>query len=85
MNEETEFMKGILPTHYTCEPRDNGVHCHSQIGIKDTFKASEAPDDHWELIMKAIKQKFGGRFMEVFSQVSTRHSKFTVFIKPVTG
>lgn len=79
MKEETEFMKSILPSHYTCEPRDNGVHCYSEIGIQ---KGKDAEDDeHWEYIMKAIRQKFSDRFMEVYHKTCTNHVKFTVYIK----
>ena len=84
MKEETIFMKTILPKHYKCEPREQGVHCCSDIGIKDTFSHEEVirgENDHWALIEKAIMQRFGDRLMEIFSQTSTRHKKFTVYIK----
>lgn len=85
-----EFIQNILPDHYVCELREgkndtyNGVHCHSQTGIKDTFSTKEVKageNDHWDIIIKAIKQKFGNKFMEVNHQTSTMNKKFTVFIK----
>ncbi len=82
LTEEANWIKGILPEHYTCEPREKGVHCHSEIGIQDTFPAGTGGDDHWELIEKAIKQKYGDRFMEIFFQTHTRSQKFTVYIHP---
>lgn len=83
--EETKFMQRILGNDYICEPRENGVHCYSETGIADTFTNEEierGQNDHWDIIMKAIRQEFKERFLEVFSQTSTKHKKFTVFIKP---
>ena len=62
MKAETEWMEGLLPDDYICEQRENGVHCHSTKGIAD----DKGLCDHWDLICKAIKQKFGDRFMEIF-------------------
>ena len=73
--DAVEFMRRVLPSHYTCEPRTNGVHCHSPIGI------NENDPEHWEYVYLAIKQKFGEDFMEVFHQTCTNHVKFTVFIR----
>jgi hypothetical protein len=75
MKEETQWMKNLLPDHYTCEPRENGVHCHSPIGI------DENDPEQWDFTFKAIKQKFGERFMEVFHQTCTNHVKFTVYLQ----
>ncbi len=75
MIEETNYMKNLLPSHYTCEPRDNGVHCYSPIGIDEEDK------EQWPYTLKAIKQKFGERFMEVYHQTYTNHIKFTVYLK----
>lgn len=78
MTAETEWMKGLLPSHYTCEPRDNGVHCYSNGGgIEDS-----GPEEHWSYVMAAIRQKFGARFQEVDHQTCTNHQKFTVYLKP---
>jgi len=76
--EETKWMKNLLPDDYTCEPRENGVHCHSQEGIAD----DKGLCDHFDLICKAIEQKFGDRFMEIFHQTNTYHRRFTVYIRP---
>ena len=81
MTDEVAFMKRILPDHYDCQPRKQGVHCYSSIGIQDTFPADSGGDDHWDLIEAAIKQKFGDRFMEIFFQTNTRYKKFTVYIR----
>jgi len=76
--EDVDFMKRILPKHYICEPREKGVHCYSNEGIPD----DQGKDDHWEIIQKAIEQKFGDRLMEIFFQVSTNYMKFTVYLRP---
>lgn len=72
---ECEWVKTILPKHYTCEPRDNGVHCYSNEGM-------EEDGEQWFFIFEAIKQKYGERFMEVFAQTSHRHKKFTIYLRP---
>lgn len=78
MNEkDVEFMGRILPDDYTCEIRKDGVHCFSDKGIAD----DQGYDDHWDLIINAIRQHFTERFCEVFHQTSTYHRKFTVFLK----
>ena len=82
--EDLEFMQRILPKDYICEPRQGGIHCHSETGIQDTFSVKEIDkgnNDHWNLIELAIKQKFGDRFMEIYFQTSTRCKKFTVYIR----
>ena len=70
-----EFMRRVLPDHYTCEPRKNGIYCHSLIGI------DENDPEHWEYIYLAIQQKFEDRFMEVFCHTCTNYLRFTVFIR----
>jgi hypothetical protein len=76
VKEETKWLKSLLPDHYTCEPRDRGVHCYSSIGI------DENDPEQWDFTVKAIKQKFGKRFMGIFHQTCHNHVKFTVFIRP---
>lgn len=75
MIEETKIMKRILPDRYTCEPREDGVHCYSETGIDDN------DEELWKYTFLAIKQAFGSRFMEVFHQTCYNHKKFTVFLK----
>ena len=48
---------------------------YSLIGI------DENDPEHWDYIYKAILQKFGDDFMEVFCQTCTNYMKFTVFIR----
>lgn len=76
MTEETKFMQRLLPDHYTCEPRESGVHCYSEKGIDENDK------EQWLYTIEAIKQKFGSRLLEVFHQTCTNHLKFTVYLKP---
>ncbi len=77
MIEETKWMQKILPDHYTCVSKENGVHCHSRKGIDDNDK------EHWFYIFEAIKQKFGDRFIELYHQTCTNHQKFTVYLRPL--
>ena len=78
LSKDALFMKKVLPDSYTCEDRDNGVHCYSDIGITD----DKGYDEHWEYIYLAVQQEFGKRFMEVYFHTSTYHKRFTVFLKP---
>jgi len=76
MKEETIFIQDLLPSHYTCEPREMGVHCKSKIGF------TEAEEPYWNVIVTAIKLKYQERFMEIYHQTCTRHCEFTVYLRP---
>lgn len=73
MNEEAEFIKKILPSHYKCSPRENGVHCFSNTGIKS--------EKLWEHIYECIMNKYGERFLEIDHSTCTHHISFTVYLK----
>lgn len=73
MEEETKWIKSILPDDYICEPRTDGVHCYSFKGIND--------GELWEYFYKAVKQKYGDRFMEIYHQTYTNNLRFTVFLR----
>jgi len=78
MQAEAEFIKTLLPRHYVVEPRDNGVHCQSQIGISEKNN-----DEAFEtMVMDKLRSKFGTRLMEVFHQTCTNHLSFTVYLHP---
>jgi len=87
--KDLEFIKSILPKRYNCEPREQGVHCYDLTGkgINDDHMANEPYDpkydNQWALICKAIKQKFGDRLMEIYSQEAAYHSRFTVYLMPL--
>ena len=86
--QDLKFIESILPKRYKLETREKGVHCYDPTheGINDDHKDNESYDpeydNHWALICKAIKQKFGKRLMEIYSQEPQYHSKFTVYLKP---
>ena len=50
-------------------------------GLNKSIQDSDS--EHWNYIMQAIRHKFGSRFLEVFHQISTSHSKFTVYLSPI--
>lgn len=77
IRNDLQFMQDLLPDHYTCEPRENGIHCYSPKGI------DENDPEQWEFTFMAIKQFLGKRFLELYHQTCTNHVKFTVFIKPI--
>ena len=75
-DEDVDFMQRILPKHYVCTPVDKGVHCISERGISE-----QNNDEAWNtMVMEPIRKHFGSRFVEVFHQVCTNHSEFTVYL-----
>lgn len=85
---DIEFIQGILPSRYKCEPREKGVHCYDTTGegINDDHRVHDRYDpkydNQWLLICKAIQQHFGDRLMEINSIEPQYHSKFTIYLKP---
>lgn len=77
--DDLRFMERVLPAHYTCKLRPHGVHCVSNEGIAE----DQGKCDHWDLIMKAIKQNFGDRLQEVHHNTCTNHVNFTVYLKRI--
>lgn len=74
MADATKYMRDLLPDHYTCFNKVNGVHCVSDDGIAD--------EEQWQYTMLAIKKQFGSRFMEVYHETCANHCAFTVYIRP---
>lgn len=74
--DDLNFMKLVLPTHYTCALRPHGVHCKSSEGIDEC-----KDEDHWDLIVKAIQQNFGDRLQEIYHNTCTNHVDLTVYLK----
>lgn len=72
-NDDVQYLKKVLPAHYTCKKTDGGVVCSSNTGIVDESK--------WNKIFDKIKQYFDARFLEVYHQTCTSHVKFTVYLK----
>jgi len=87
MLAETEIMRRLLPVRYICEPRTWGVHCFDPThkGINDDHMAHEKynpeTDNHWMLIVKSIKQKFGERLQEINCIEPQYNTKFTVYLR----
>jgi len=77
--DDKKLMERVLPAHYTCKLRPHGVHCVSSEGIRE----DQGYDDHWDLIVKAIKQNFGDRLQEIFHNTCTNHVDFTVYLKRI--
>lgn len=75
MEKERNIIKALLPYHYTCEEREGGVHCYSEIGIKD--------EREWERFKDNVRGFFGGRLQEFFHQTCTYHLRFTVYLKQI--
>lgn len=78
--EDINFVKTILPTHYTVQEskRKGSIHCFSKIGIAHKIDADD--DEHWEYIVLAIKQHFGTRFLEIDHNTNFCHVDFTIHL-----
>jgi len=81
--EDIDFVKRILPSHYTVkESKSKGsIHCVSGEGIKQGVDSED--DEHWGYIMMAIRKKFGTRFSEVYHNTCYCHTDFTIFLKNI--
>jgi hypothetical protein len=78
MKNETKYIQELLPNHYTCSELENGVKCQSNIGIDDE-------DEYWGYFLKAIRQKFKARFLEMYNIVCTNNKNFIVYLRPVNA
>ena len=84
-----EFIKSILPDHYTLNPRiynsdlipDKkyvGVLCKSNIGIKRT-DINEEDEEHWGYILKALRVHFNDRLLEIYHNTNHCHVNFIIY------
>lgn len=76
ISKDTEIVKNLLPKHYACEDRENGVHCYSDKGIHDINE-----ENYFDAFCYACKTIFGERFMEIYHQTCTHHKQFTVYLR----
>ena len=76
-SSDLEFVKKILPTHYSVNANNkgDGINCTSKIGI------DENDEEHWFYIFQAIKQRFKENFSEVFHSTCSDHLDFTISFK----
>ena len=83
MQNDLQFVRSILPDHYTVQEgkKKGSIHCKSEIGIRHKIDAED--DEHWHYVFSAIKQKFGKRFQEVFHNVSFCHTDFIIYLKAI--
>jgi hypothetical protein len=81
MEEEINYVKSILPSHYQVKESKSkdSIHCSSTIGIKEGVDGED--DEHWFYILSAIRQKFKERFLEVDHNTCFCHVDFTIYLK----
>ncbi len=81
--EDVKWIASILPADYTCSPLANGVKCRSMNNIGKGNKYGIRDDDveHWDYVMKAIRQKYGDRFIEVDHVTCCNHQHFNVYLR----
>jgi mannose-6-phosphate isomerase-like protein (cupin superfamily) len=96
MKEDIQFVKNILPNHYSVQEskKKGSIHCKSEIGIRHSPYLNESSgnmvtdhedEEHWAYILGAIKQHFNGRFQEVYHNTCFCHVDFTIYLKPQTN
>lgn len=78
LQDDLNYVKSILPSHYTVKEskKKYSVHCTSSIGMQDYGEEKE-----WKQFFNKLKEHFGSRFQEVFHNVCTNHSDFTIYLK----
>ena len=83
--QDLEFTQIVLPSHYQCSIKANGILCESTIGICDDHMTHDRynpeTDDHWMLITKAMRQKWGERLLEINSIEPQTHSVIKIYLK----
>ncbi len=93
VSADIEFLKTILPIHYTVhESKTAGsIHCKSEIGIRlspylnpsSGNMVDDAEDEeHWGYVFNAIKAHFTDRFQEVFHNTCFCHIDFVIYLNP---
>lgn len=76
-----DFFKKVMPNYFVTidesllGERSDKIRCRSNFGIKEG-------DEQWVYLMKAFKQRWGDRFIEVNHIVNADHTDFTIYLKP---
>jgi hypothetical protein len=80
--EDIEFVRSVLPDHYTVRESKviGSIHCQSSIGIRKGVDGED--DEKWQEIFSAFKERLKERFQEVFHNVCFCHTDFTIYLKP---
>jgi len=73
------FFRKVMPSYYVTidssltGSRPEKIRCRSNFGVEDK--------ESWEYLMKAFRQRWGDRFIEVNHTVNTNHTDFTIYLK----
>lgn len=83
LTDDIDFVKSILPDHYTVQEskRKGSIHCVSEIGIRHKIDADD--DEHWEYICMAIEKHFGDRLLEIGENTCFCHIDFTIYLPKI--
>lgn len=71
-NAYAEYVKAILPDDYEVKWDGKGVRCISKVGLDN---------ESFGYLLKAIKQRVGDKFQEVYHNTCTSHKDFIIYIK----
>lgn len=76
INEDIQFVKGLLPHHYTVKSNGaNTIRCKSNIGI------DENDEKAWRHFKIELLKYFQGTFSEINHTVCSNHSDFHIYLK----
>lgn len=91
MEQELEFVKSLLPSHYKVEESKKlgSIHCVSPIGLRKLPYLSkngrligdDEDDDAFDRFFKSLKVHFTDRFQEVYHNTCFCHVDFTIYLK----
>jgi hypothetical protein len=74
-----DFFRKVMPNYFVVNKvsfigKPETFRCRSNVGIDDN-------DEQWEFLMKAFRQRWGERFIEVNHTVCNNHTDFTIYLK----
>lgn len=93
IEQDIEFVKSILPNHYTVQESKNkgSIHCKSDIGfIKPPYEdnggrlITDAENEiAWASFKATCRAYFDGRLQEFYHNTCFAHVDFTIYLKQI--
>lgn len=72
--QQTDFIRSILPDHYTVVNKQKKIHCFSRIGIDENT-------NEWEEFKEKVRKFFGDSLSEFYHITCHNHVNFEIYIK----
>jgi hypothetical protein len=82
--KDFEFFAKEIPNYFVqCDngTSSNGLHyerwrCRSNTGMSDS-----GTEEQWNFFVKAVKERWPGRFIEIDHTVNANHTDFDIYLK----